>query len=367
MKLFQDFRPPAVPFALTGLMLLTLVASSGGAVTGQAAPAATPSSTRSPVKNVAVITPASRTNHGWDQQAADNMTQVGEDLGIDVQIAENQGYEDITPVLRDLADQKVGLIVCHASGYQTTCPPFAQETQTRVAVIENPTAVSPGLISDIETQAQEVAYLAGVLAGKMTRTGTLGIVVSDEPPTWNYMSVGFAEGLHSVRPDAKLLYNVIGAAAYDDAAGAKKATEAELAAGADIIFGMGDGASFGMLQAIDEHNAKANGKRAWFIDVIGDKRDIDTNNSLLTSVLFDYTATYKQMIKDIEEGTFGKVYTLDVENGGVRLLDLPPAVPAEARQAVDQAKADIVAGKTKVSAVSDAAKVRARLKELFPR
>ena len=37
-----------------------------------------------------------------------------------------------------------------------------------VAVIENPGAVSPGLVADIETQAQEVAYLAGVAAGLTT-------------------------------------------------------------------------------------------------------------------------------------------------------------------------------------------------------
>ncbi len=86
-----------------------------------------------------------------------------------------------------------------------------------VAVIENPDAVSPGLVSDIETQAQEVAYLAGVLAGKETKSGTVGIVVSGEPPTWNYMTVGFAEGLKAANADAKLLYSVIGEAAYDDA------------------------------------------------------------------------------------------------------------------------------------------------------
>ena len=90
-------------------------------------------------------------------------------LGIEGVVAENAGYEDITPILRDLAAGGAGLIICHASGYQTVCPEFAAESGVPVAVIENPGAVSPGLVSDIETQAQEVAYLAGVLAGKTTR------------------------------------------------------------------------------------------------------------------------------------------------------------------------------------------------------
>src|SRR5215213_11287926 len=186
--------------------------------------------------------------------AGDAVDAVAKEAGIEGVVAENGGYEDITPILRDLAAGGAGLIICHASGYQTVCPEFAAESNVPVAVIENPDAVSPGLVGDIETQAQEVAYLAGVLAGKTTETGTVGVVVSGEPPTWNYMTVGFAEGLKATKPDAKMLYSVIGDAAYDDAAGAKRVTEQVLAAGADIVFGMGDGASFGMIEAIRDHN-----------------------------------------------------------------------------------------------------------------
>jgi simple sugar transport system substrate-binding protein len=139
-------------------------------------------------------------------------------------------------------------------------------------------------------------------------------------------------------------------------------TEAQLAAGADIIFGMGDGASFGMIQAIQERNTQG-GAKARFIDVIGDKSQ-QYRDVLLTSVLFDYTGIYDQMISDIETGAFGKVYTMDVASGGVRLLELPTDVPAEIVQAVEQAKADIIAGKIKVSAIGDAEGMRQRLEEL---
>ncbi len=315
------------------------------------------------VTKVAVITPASMTNLGWDQQAVDSMKAVGEKLGIEVLIQENAGYGDITPALKDLKDEGAQLIICHASGYQTVCPTFAQQEGVKVGVIENKDAVTPNLISDIETQAQEVAYLAAVAAGKLTKTGTVAVVVSAEPPTWNYMTVGFAEGLKATNANAKLLYFVIGEAAYDDAAGAKRVTEQALANGADIVFGMGDGASFGMIEAIREHNEANPDNKAWFIDVIGDKRK-DYSDVLLTSVLFDYTGIYEQMIKDIEAGTFGKVYTMDVKNGGVRLLDLPDWVPQEVKDAVAAAQKDIVDGKIKVSAIGDAEGMKAKLKEL---
>ncbi|HEU0114542.1 MAG TPA: BMP family protein [Thermomicrobiales bacterium] len=334
------------------------------AIAQQATPAATPGKGVN-VTQVAIVTPASRTNQGWDQQGADSLEAVAKDEGLKAVVAENAGYEDITPTLKDLAAGGANLIICHASGYQTVCPEFAKDSNVPVAVIENKAAVTPNLISDIETQAQEVAYLAGIVAAKMTKTGTVGVVVSGEPPTWNYMTVGFAEGVHAVKPDAKLLYSVIGEAAYDDAAGAKRVTEQELAADADVIFGMGDGASFGMIQAVEEHNAKAGANKAWFIDVIGDKSK-QHGDVLLTSVLFDYTGIYKQMIQDLRDGTFGKVYTMDVANHGVRLLDLPASVPQDVKDAVKQAEQDIVSGKIKVDAISDAAAMKQKLQELFP-
>jgi simple sugar transport system substrate-binding protein len=158
---------------------------------------------------------------------------------------------------------------------------------------------------------------------------------------------------------------VIGEAAYDDAAGAKRVTEQQIAANADVIFGMGDGASFGMLQAIEEHNAQEGAEKVWFIDVIGDKK-AEHGDSLLSSVLFDYSGIYQQMLDDLKAGTFGKVYTMDVKNGGVRLLELPEDVAQDVKDRVSEAEQSIVDGSLTVSAISDAEEMKAKIAELFP-
>ncbi|MEJ7838156.1 MAG: BMP family ABC transporter substrate-binding protein [Thermomicrobiales bacterium] len=319
------------------------------------------------IDQIAIVTPASRTNQAWDQQGVDNLVAVGGELGIDVAVAENAGYDDITPILQDLADDGSDLVVCHASGYQTVCPEFAAQSGVPVVVIENPGAVSAGLVSDIETQAQEAAYLGGVMAGLESRTGIVAIVTTGEPPTWNYMTIGFAEGLHSVNPNATLIYSVVGEAAYDDAPAAKRSTETVLAAGADIVFGMGDGASFGMIQAIREFNEQLPvEQQARFIDVIGDKSASEAKDFLLTSVLFDYSATYRQLIADLEAGTFGTVVTMNLQNDGVRLLESPIEINAATLETVATTREQIVSGEIVVSAIADADAMRARLQELFP-
>lgn len=351
----------AMRYLFVTALVAMLTFGSIAAISAQdASPEASPKTTS--ITKVGFITPASVTNLGWDQQGAEGAKAAAAAFGIEPLIQENGGYDDITPALKDLKDEGAGLILCHASGYQTTCPDFAASEGVPVSVIENPTAVGD-LVADIETQAQEVAYLAGVLAGLSTKTGTVGIVVSGEPPTWNYMTVGFAEGLKASNPDAKLIYSVIGQAAYDDAAGASRVTEQQLAAGADIIFGMGDGASFGMIEAIRNYNKANPDTPAWFIDVIGDKSK-DYSDVLLTSVLFDYTNVFEQIIANVGTPDFGQVYTMDVANGGVRLLDLPASVPQDVKDQVEKAKAGILDGSIKVDAIGDAEGMKAKLAEL---
>ena len=84
---------------------------------------------------------------------------------------------------------------------------------------------------------------------------------------------------------------------------ASASPKAVIAAGADIIFGQGDGASFGMLQAVETTKATDGGK-VWFIDVIGDKTPIDKGN-LLSSVVWDIEPVYAAMIEDLKADKFG--------------------------------------------------------------
>ena len=203
------------------------------------------------------------------------------------------------------------------------------------------------------------AYLAGMLAAQLSRTGTLGIVVSGEPPSWNSQSAGFAMGARAANADVKLLYAVIGPAAYADAAGGKRVTEAVIAAGADIVFGQGDGSTFGMLQAVETVPATDGGK-VLFIDVIGDKTEIDKGH-LLSSVVWNLVPVYTAMIEDLKSGAFGTVnYAIQLADDSVQLLRTAH-ISDEVWSGLMDARAGIVAGEIEVPAVWEAADVRAMM------
>jgi len=306
------------------------------------------------VKSIAVLVPEAGTDYGWNQQGVEAAREVAKKHNLEFIPAEGLGYGDVHPTLRELAGDGASLMIAHASGYNTAAPEVAEETKVPVAIVDKPDANKPGLVADYTLSGHEGAYLAGVLAAKMSKSGTVGIVVSGEPPSWNSQSAAFAEGAKAGKGDIKIIYAVIGPAAYADAAGGKRVTESVIAAGADVIFGQGDGSSFGMIEAVE--NAKG-GNEVWFIDVIGDKTSIDKGH-LLSSVVWNLVPVYDQMVQDLKADTFGtKGYSIGLKDDSVQLLKTKH-IPDDVWKEVTAVRQDILDGKVKVEPVWDAAQVR---------
>ena len=319
--------------------------------------AAIPAAMAKDVSSIAVLTPEQGTDFGWNQQGVAAAKAVAEKYGLEFIPAEGLGYGDVRPTLRELAEDGASLMIAHASGYNTAAPEIAEETGVAVAIVDRPEDIKAGLVADYTLYGHEGAYLAGMMAATMTRTGTVGIVVSGEPPSWNTQSAGFALGVKAQNEEVKIVYAVIGPAAYADAAGGRRVTESVIAAGADIIFGQGNGSSFGMIQAVETTPATDGGK-AWFIDVIGDKSSLD-KGYLLSSVLWNLEPVYSAMVDDLKNDSFGtKSYKIQLNDDSVQLLQTPH-IPADVWSAVSATRQQIIDGAVEVPVITDAQEVRA--------
>ncbi len=309
------------------------------------------------VTSIAVLVPEQGTDYGWNQQGVDAARAVAEEMGLEFMPAEGLGYGDVRPTLRELAEDGASLMIAHASGYNTAGPEIAAETGVPVAVVDNSGAMVEGLVADYTLHGHGGAYLAGQLAALMTRSGTVAIVVSGEPPSWNSQSAGFAMGAKATNPNINVIYAVIGPAAYGDAAGGRRVTESVIAAGADVVFGQGNGSSFGMIQAVETTPA-VDGEKVWFIDVIGDKSSLDKGH-LLSSVMWNLTPVYASMVADLQEGTFGtKGYKIQLSDNSVQLLQ-SDHIPENVWQEVMNTRDAIVEGSISVDLITDAQEVRA--------
>lgn len=93
------------------------------------------------------------------------------------------------------------------------------------------------------------AYIAGAVAGALSKPGHLGFIGGAEIPPTVASDVGFKAGGET---EGAKKYSATTVGSFSDPARAKAAAEAQIAAGADQIFAFLDAALPGVLQAIDE-------------------------------------------------------------------------------------------------------------------
>ena len=338
---------------------LAVVVAAACSSRGPSQPSSTPKSSSSgaakAVTKIAIAVPAKVSDYGWNQQGVNGARAVATANGANLTVLPDIGYNNTASLLGQLARQGAQFIIAHASGYDTAAKQVALQYHVPIMTYDIPTELVPNLVSNITTSAQQGGYLAGILAARMTKTKTVGIVISASDTNWYEMSGGFSAGVHSINPKIKIRFAEIGPAAYDDSAGGKRLAQTLMSLGADVIFGMGDDASFGYLSAIS--NASV-GHKVWYIGDIGNIGPIDTKHVLLSSELWNFTGAFTQAVTDIKNGTYGRHgYNLDLANGGISLLRTS-FIPASVWSEIQAAKQKIISGQLKVPVATTLSQVK---------
>ena len=311
------------------------------------------------VTKVGFASPAKASDYGWNAQGYAGAKAAAKAMGASLDAITNIGYDKTDVVLRQLVQQGAQFIVAHASGFDTIAARLAQQYKVPMITYDVASNLKKGSVSYITTSSQEAAYLAGILAAKTTKTHKVGIVISAADDNWYKMSGGFAQGFRSVDKTSKIYFATISPTGYDDAAGGKRVANSVIAQGADVLFTMGDDASFGYLQAVESANV---GHKVWMIGDIGNMTPIDKHHVFLSSVLWNFTKVFTQAIQDVNNGTYGTHgYDLDLKNGGVSLLKTKYISPS-AWAAVTKAEQGILSGKVKIKVTHNAGQVQALLK-----
>src|SRR5579862_5484915 len=145
---------------LAGLALLAGVAAYAASGSASAAGG-------TKVTSVAIATPAKLSDYGWNAQGVAGLEAAAKAMGIKtVKVVANIGYPTTPAVLQSLAAAHYGLIVAHASGYDTQAKQVAAQYKVPMVTYDIPTYKSPGTLTNITTSSQQGAYLAGILAAK---------------------------------------------------------------------------------------------------------------------------------------------------------------------------------------------------------
>lgn len=332
-------RYPRFLILISMVVMFSMVLSACGAPAAPAPATAEPAAEEKPVR-VALALDGKIDDNGWNQAGYEGLKAAESLYGVEIAYSEEVPIPDFEKALRDYASQGYDVIICHSSIAKDAVMNTARDYPDLTFLWTDGDETMDNL-AVIRPMAQEASYLAGVLAGKMTQSNTVGMVGGIDIPSTHRSFAAFEKGLKDTNPDANLLVNWIGS--FLDVSAGKEAALSQIEAGADLIFGNGDGQNIGVLQAASEKEVLA-------IGAVRDQFEV-APNVVLTSVMWGFKDGIAMVVGDYMDGNFsGKVYEVGLAQGAVLAPyhDNADKIPADVQALVEEKNQAILSGEIEV-------------------
>lgn len=202
-------------------------------------------------------------------------------------------------------------------------------------------------VASFNYKSEEGAYLAGILAGAVSKTNNVGIIEGMEIPPVKTFEAGFRAGVKTANVYFKknVQVKVAVAGSFNDPAKGKSLSKGLIGQNVDVIFQLAGNTGLGMFEAIKEHKT-----------VYGIGSDLNQDaivpGKVITSVLKRTEVAAYQAIESAFKGKFnaGSHY-LGLASGGIDITDLKFSknlIPAEALKLVEKAKKAVISNTLKI-------------------
>jgi basic membrane protein A len=321
------------------IVLVLFVASLLGACAPKSAATQAASSTGKLKVFGAFATPIQEPWDGVIHAALNKAKDAGK---IDYEFTENIGYSgDMERVLREIADQKKpDIIFGDAFDNEEAVRRVAKDYPKIAFVFGSGLGPSEPNLSVFDNWIHEPAYLCGMYAGGLTKTGKIGIVGGYPYPEVNRLVNAFIAGAKETNPDAKVLVTFINN--WFDPAAAKEAALAQIDNGADVLYAE----RFGVIEAAKEKGLFAFGN-------MSDQNSL-APDLVVSSPVWDMGPTVDYVLNQVKAGTYTAQDLKDfsmVAKGGASLAPLhgtESKIPADLIQKVKDKENQIKTGMFRV-------------------
>jgi basic membrane protein A and related proteins len=247
--------------------------------------------------------------------------------------------------IRNFADQGYSPIIAAGFAQAAAVEKVAKEyPDLKFAIVDM--VVDLPNVQSIVFKEHEGSYLAGMMAGMASKTGTVSFVGGMDIPLIRKFECGYAQGVKAANPAAKVIQNMTGdtGAAWNDPVKGGEITKGQISQGSDVVYAAAGATGLGVLQAAADSKILSIG--------------VDANQNylhpgqVLTSMLKRVDVAVYNVMKSGKDGTFKPgIQALGLAEDGVGYAmddNNKPLVTAEMAAAVEKAKADIIAGTVKV-------------------
>jgi basic membrane protein A len=286
-----------------------------------------PTTRVSHVAKIAVLLPYVTNDFGWNQDMYQAITQIGQVYHVNYTVDANLGYSTsaVESALEYYASNGYNIIIAWTNSWQqailTVAPNYPNTwfIDSDLSNFTNPSTGQPEKnVISIATDVPMAygAYVAGVLAAYLTKTGIIGFQAGYSYPSMNTIGNAFLAGARSVNPNIKLVYDFPGS--WGDVEKGYVGAQSLIAAGADVILFRGDGQTLGGEQACAAAGVYA----------IGDMLNQSSINPnvIVASNMYNDTLVLQSILQRFNNNTLSEWADKNVYIPGVAFLLLGPKV-----------------------------------------
>jgi len=276
----------------------------------------------------------------WVNQIHVALVKAQKELGVEYTWSESVKSADFARVMREYAEKGYQLIMGDAFGAERIARRVARDYPKTAFVFGSGIGPAEPNFGVFDNWIHEPAYLSGMIAGKMTKSNTVGVVAAMPIPEVNRLANAFCSGAKEVNKQAKCKFSFIGS--FFDPPKAKEAALAQIEAGVDVIYAE----RFGVIEAAAEKGVLA-------ISNMSDQSKL-APDTVITGPVWDMFPTVKYVIGLVKAGVFtaqdfgGFSY---MSKGGSYLAPYhkwDQKLPAEVKQMVEKRKKEILDGTFRV-------------------
>jgi len=342
-KLLIDFRyllkaAPTIRLAVAAVALMALL---GGCRSGH-------DSNGAVQFRVALLTPGPVSDAGWNAAAYDGLQLIKRNLGAQTAMVQTTSPADFEDAFRDFASRGYTLVFAHGFEYTDAALKAGRDFPGTTFVVTSGSAWSANVAS-LSFKIEEAAYVEGVIAGGVSKTGVVGAIGGIELPAIKLTFDGFRRGFLSMQPGGRVLSSFIGN--FDDVGAAKEAALAQIGQGADVLFHDADAAGLGVFEAAGQKHVYAFGANR--------NQNAVAPEIVLASAVTSIPQAFLRLATEVSNGAFRPgMIEFGMKDGMVSVIINPvllPKIPATALAQAKRAEQLIVDGSLVVGRPSAAA------------
>jgi len=289
----------------------------------------------SEVRKIGFITTGDMSTTGWGSENYRGLRTACNSLGMELlardQVPEFDG--SCPQAVAELVEEGAEMIILSSGGYSEEMEPYFDQYPQVAFYGAFANMNVPNLIG-YSSRMYEVRYLSGIIAGMTTKTGRIGFVSTMESPEACRGINAFAIGVRRVAPDAEVVVAWAGA----------DSTEAEdrEAARALISKERVDVITYNQGQ----HSVIDEAEKAGLASIGYYETAADVSDRYLTCAACNWDILYEQLIREHMRGRNRHVLSdwLGLDSNAVHLTEYSPLVSQEARDEVERAIDEILAG-----------------------